>query len=135
MVEVEYIRNQEVRNNLNHTFTKDIVAYKETKSHTIVSEVQIQFKDNENYIAFNENNEDIKASDIQNELDSKKFAKIFKEFINIDEILFINLEFKDVDKTIINYYLAEDGRKLQRHFDYFLLSTWGPIKWLQVRYW
>lgn len=127
MVELEYMRNQEVRNNLNHTFTKDIVAYKETKQHTIVSEVQIQFKDNENYIAFNENNEDIKASDIQNELTNTKFAKIFKEFINVDEILFINLEFKDVNKTIINYYLAEDGRKLIYHRDYFLLNTWGTI--------
>lgn len=37
MVELEYMRNQEIRNNLNHTFTKDIVAYKETKPHTIVS--------------------------------------------------------------------------------------------------
>ena len=125
MVELEYMRNQEVRNNLNHTFTKDIVAYKETKQHTIVSEVQIQFKDNENYIACNENNEDIQASDIQNELTNTKFAKIFKEFINVDEILFINLEFKDVNKTIINYYLAEDGRKLIYHKDYFLLNAWG----------
>lgn len=127
MVELEYMRNQEIRNNLNHTFTKDIVAYKETKPHTIVSEVQIQFKDNENYIAFNKDKEDIRASNIQNELDSKKFAKIFKEFINVDEILFINLEFEVIDKTVIEYYLAEDGRKLIYHRDYFLLNTWGTI--------
>ena len=127
MVELEYMRNQEIRNNLNHTFTKDIVAYKETKPHTIVSEVQIQFKDNENYIAFNKDKEDIRASNIQNELDSKKFAKIFKEFINVDEILFINLEFEDIDKTIIDYYLAEDGRRIVYNDDYFLLNTWGTI--------
>lgn len=127
MVELEYMRNQEIRNNLNHTFTKDIVAYKETKPHTIVSEVQIQFKDNENYIAFNKDKEDIRASNIQNELDSKKFAKIFKEFINVDEILFINLEFEDIDKTIIDYYLAEDGRRIVYNDDYFLLYTWGNL--------
>lgn len=127
MVEVEYMRNQEVRNNLNHTFTKDIVAYKETKPHTIVSEVQIQFKDNENYIAFNKDKEDIRASNIQNELDSKKFAKIFKEFINVDEILFINLEFEVIDKTVIEYYLAEDGRRIVYNDDYFLLYTWGNL--------
>lgn len=127
MVELEYMRNQEVRNILNHTFTKDIVAYKETKPHTIVSEVQIQFKDNEKYIAFNEDDEDIQASDIQKELTNTKFAKIFKEFINVDEILFIHLKFEDVDKTVIDYYLAEDGRKLIYHRDYFLLNTLGTI--------
>lgn len=127
MVELEYMRNQEVRNILNHTFTKDIVAYKETKPHTIVSEVQIQFKDNENYIAFNKDKEDIRASNIQNELDSKKFAKIFKEFINVDEILFINLEFEVIDKTVIEYYLAEDGRRIVYNDDYFLLYTWGNL--------
>lgn len=127
MVELEYMRNQEIRNNLNHTFTKDIVAYKETKPHTIVSEVQIQFKNDENYIVFNENNEDIQASDIQNELKNMKFAKIFKEFINVDEILFIHLKYEVIDKTVIEYYLAEDGRKLIYHRDYFLLNTWGTI--------
>lgn len=127
MVELEYMRNQEVRNILNHTFTKDIVAYKETKPHTIVSEVQIQFKDNENYIAFNKDKEDIRASNIQNELDSKKFAKIFKEFINVDEILSINLEFEVIDKTVIEYYLAEDGRRIVYNDDYFLLYTRGNL--------